>query len=215
MDKVRVGFIGAGGLANHVHYPSVAEDSRAELAAICDLDAARARELAVAYAVPRIATELAALCRMEDLDVIDICTPPSLHAELALESVKHNCHVLCEKPLTLNPSDYEALSDQQLSVQASADDVTPSVGRYLRRSGAITEAELKAAQAKVEAERITLAAALTGSGKLSEEDWITGALEKAIDEVAEVVLWRETDLKVRNRARAFSGKFLGAGPANA
>ena len=33
-------------------------------------------------------------------------------------------------------------------MQASADDVTPSVGRYLRRSGALTEVELKEATAQ-------------------------------------------------------------------
>src|SRR5581483_5926611 len=89
-----------------------------------------------------------------------------------------------------------ALSDQQRSVQASADDVTPSVGRYLRRSGAISESELKAALAQAEEQKRSLAEVLTGSGRLSEDDWIGGALEKTIDEIAEVVLWREVDLEV-------------------
>ena len=51
MAKVRVGFIGAGGLANHYHYPSLAEDSRVELAAICDLDEAKLNRTADKYGV--------------------------------------------------------------------------------------------------------------------------------------------------------------------
>src|SRR5436853_469844 len=38
MDPVRVAFIGAGSLANAMHYPSVSEADTAELVAICYLD---------------------------------------------------------------------------------------------------------------------------------------------------------------------------------
>lgn len=99
-----------------------------------------------------------------------------------------------------------ALSEQQLSVQASTDDVTPTVGRYLRRAGAITEADLKAALRHGDEQGLPLAQALVGSGKVSEEDWLAAALEKTIDEIAEILLWRDVDLEVRNRSRAFSGK---------
>src|SRR5581483_6455175 len=67
-----------------------------------------------------------------------------------------------------------AVSEAQLSLQGSADDVTPSIGRYLRRLGSITEADLKAATATAEQEKIPVATALAQAGKLSEEDWFTG-----------------------------------------
>jgi predicted dehydrogenase len=42
MSRVlRVAFIGAGNLANRMHYPSVAEHPQARIIAICDLDRAR------------------------------------------------------------------------------------------------------------------------------------------------------------------------------
>ena len=39
------------------------------------------------------------LCRMDDLDVIDICTPSFLHYEQTLQVLDAGKHVICEKPV--------------------------------------------------------------------------------------------------------------------
>src|SRR5262249_26537578 len=44
-----------------------------------------------------------------ELDFIDICTPPSLHAEIAHAGLDRGLHVLCEKPLTCTLSEASAL----------------------------------------------------------------------------------------------------------
>ena len=41
LDRVRVAMIGAGSMANNVHYPSLASFDDVEIAAICDLDTTR------------------------------------------------------------------------------------------------------------------------------------------------------------------------------
>lgn len=46
MDKIKVGMIGAGSLANAMHYPSLAEFDDVEIAAICDLDETRLKSAA-------------------------------------------------------------------------------------------------------------------------------------------------------------------------
>ena len=46
MGKVRVAMVGAGGMANGVHYPSLASFDDVEIAAICDLDEKRLNETA-------------------------------------------------------------------------------------------------------------------------------------------------------------------------
>jgi hypothetical protein len=99
-----------------------------------------------------------------------------------------------------------ALSDQQLSLQASADDVTPSVGRYLRKANTISEADFKAATVAAEQQHASLSEVLIAAQKISEDDWLAAALEKTIDEIGELLLWREVDLDVRNRCRAFTGR---------
>src|SRR5437763_16780274 len=51
--KLRVAMIGAGGMANSVHYPSLASFPDVEMAAICDLDAQRLQATAEKYGVER------------------------------------------------------------------------------------------------------------------------------------------------------------------
>jgi predicted dehydrogenase len=49
--------------------------------------------------------ELDDLMADASLDVIDICLPPAWHAKTAIAALKAGKHVLCEKPIALNPAD--------------------------------------------------------------------------------------------------------------
>jgi predicted dehydrogenase len=78
--------------------------------AICDVDEARARDAAATYGVDRILTDFAALCRLDDLDVVDICTPPYLHAAQTVEALEAGKHVICEKPLAGSLEDADRIA---------------------------------------------------------------------------------------------------------
>jgi predicted dehydrogenase len=45
----------------------------------------------------------------EKLDIVDICTPPQIHATIAVEALEHGCHVLLEKPMALTSSDCDMM----------------------------------------------------------------------------------------------------------
>jgi len=90
--------VGAGiGRAHVAGYQAVPE--LFQVMALCDIDAERARPLAEENGIPRVVTDLAELCRMDDLDVIDICTPPHLHFEQVQQVLAAGKHAICEKPL--------------------------------------------------------------------------------------------------------------------
>jgi predicted dehydrogenase len=57
---------------------------------------------AAAYGVPEHTTDWRALVARDDLDVVDICTPPGTHAEIAQAAAAAGKAVLCEKPLALS-----------------------------------------------------------------------------------------------------------------
>jgi predicted dehydrogenase len=114
-QPLRVAVVGCGiGKEHAAAYHRLPE--RFELLAICDLDAAKARELAAAYAVPRVVTDLAALCAMDDLDVIDICTPPHLHFDQIQQVLAAGKHAICEKPLVSSVAEV----DQLIAAEAGA-----------------------------------------------------------------------------------------------
>ena len=108
-DRLRVGVVGAGIGRSHVRgYQAVPE--RFELLALCDIDAERARPIAEEHGIPRLVTDLAELCRMDDLDLIDICTPPHLHFEQIQQVLAAGKHAICEKPLVSSLREVDELA---------------------------------------------------------------------------------------------------------
>jgi predicted dehydrogenase len=113
-EPLRVGVVGSGiGRAHVEAYRSL--PGLFEVAAICDVEPERARQVAAAHGIPRVVTEFAALCELDDLDVIDICTPPYLHAGQTVEALEAGRHVICEKPLagSLLDADRVAAAEKQ------------------------------------------------------------------------------------------------------
>ncbi len=74
--QVRVAVIGAGIGAAHVE-AYCANAAMYQVAVVCDLDAARAGKVA-ASAGAAIETSYDAVLRRDDVELIDICLPPSL-----------------------------------------------------------------------------------------------------------------------------------------
>ena len=97
MERLRVGIVGAG--IGHMHAEGYAAlPERFEIAAVCDIDEARARALAADFDVTRVETDYQRLLGMDELDVIDVCTPSHLHQPMALAALRSGKHVIVEKP---------------------------------------------------------------------------------------------------------------------
>jgi predicted dehydrogenase len=97
-ERIRVAVVGCGIGTHHMQaYRTLPE--RYELRAVCDIDVNKARETAATFEIPQVVDDLDALCRMDDLDVIDICTPPHLHFAQIAQALAAGKHAICEKPL--------------------------------------------------------------------------------------------------------------------
>ena len=92
-------------------YQAVAD--RFEVVALCDIDAARARTVADAHGLARVISSLDELCRLDELDVIDICTPPHLHFEQVQQVLAAGKHAICEKPLVSSLHEVDELKSAE------------------------------------------------------------------------------------------------------
>ncbi len=70
-----------------------------EIVAICDIDQPKAQEVVEKYKLPRSYLDFNEVCQLEDLDVIDLCTPPHLHFSQIKQALAAGKNVICEKPL--------------------------------------------------------------------------------------------------------------------
>ncbi|HEX3499412.1 MAG TPA: Gfo/Idh/MocA family oxidoreductase, partial [Stellaceae bacterium] len=77
--------------------------------AICDLDPARLAAVGDEFAIPRRTTSFEEVLAMNDVDIVDICTPPGLHVPQALAALAAGKEVVCEKPLAGSLADVDRL----------------------------------------------------------------------------------------------------------
>ncbi|TXK42508.1 Gfo/Idh/MocA family protein [Nonomuraea sp. C10] len=109
----RSAIVGTGGIAT-AHAQAVAgSGGRARLVAAVDVDLGRAETFAATWQVPRTFTTLTELLREEPVDLVHLCTPPLLHAPLALECLEAGVTVLVEKPPTLSLAELDTLAEAE------------------------------------------------------------------------------------------------------
>lgn len=110
--RLRVGVVGLGIGRSHLEaYQSLPD--LFDIVAVCDLQEARARAAAEQFNAPHIAADFDALCRRDDLDVIDICTPPYLHFAQIQQALDTGHHVVCEKPLVSSLAEVDRLMEAE------------------------------------------------------------------------------------------------------
>lgn len=72
------------------------------LKAICARDGGKAAAFAKKWGYESVETDWRRLIEREDIDIIDICTPNSTHAEIAIAAAKAGKMIMCEKPLSMD-----------------------------------------------------------------------------------------------------------------
>ncbi|MBO3803428.1 MAG: Gfo/Idh/MocA family oxidoreductase [Candidatus Brockarchaeota archaeon] len=98
METVRVGMIGAGSMANAVHYPSLSEFGDVEIEAICDIDRNRLKETSDKYGVEKRYTDYKEMVSQNDLDAVYVIMPPHQLYDLVAHCLKKGLNTFIEKP---------------------------------------------------------------------------------------------------------------------
>lgn len=114
MNALRVGIIGAGGIAEKMAYTLLKmPDARATAVA------ARSKEKAVAFAkrhgIAAAHGSYADLAADPNVDLVYIATPNSYHYEHCLLCLEHGKHVLCEKPFGIDSAQVRVVFEKAKS----------------------------------------------------------------------------------------------------
>ncbi len=110
MEKVRFGLIGTGTWGN-VHAETYSTHHRASLAAVCDVDEARARKAAERWGAGRVYTDYRGMLRNPDIDAIAVVTPDFTHREPIVEAARAGKHIIVEKPLATTRQDLDQIAE--------------------------------------------------------------------------------------------------------
>ena len=113
MDKVRVGIIGCGGIANKKHMPALKKLENVEMVAFCDIVEERAVKAKADFGTPdaKAYTDYKKLLEDKTIDVVHICTPNRSHSFITVDALESGKHVMCEKPMAINTAEAEKMLD--------------------------------------------------------------------------------------------------------
>jgi predicted dehydrogenase len=104
IEKLRWGFIGAGGIAKRALFPAISKSNVGEIYAVASRDKTKALTISPNGIVYTSYDELLADPKVE---AVYISLPNSLHLPLAIKAMRAGKHVLCEKPLGMNAAEVE------------------------------------------------------------------------------------------------------------
>ncbi|QTQ17113.1 Gfo/Idh/MocA family protein [Treponema parvum] len=104
MDTVRVAIIGTGGIS-HSHLKGyLSQGGRCKIVALCDIFPEKCSKLMEDLGVKMsqditVTEDYKTLLNRDDIDLVSICLPPSLHCEVSCAFLLAGKNVLCEKPM--------------------------------------------------------------------------------------------------------------------
>ena len=113
MDKIRIGIIGCGGIANGKHMPSLKKVKECEMVAFCDLIEEKAVKAAKDFGTPdaKVYTDYKELLEDKTIDVVHVCTPNRSHSFITVDALEAGKHVMCEKPMAINSAEAKKMVD--------------------------------------------------------------------------------------------------------
>jgi predicted dehydrogenase len=94
-----VAVIGCGVGRSHIAEGYWRHPDKFQVLELCDIDERRLAELGEEFSVRRRTKSFDEVLRMDDVDIVDICTPPTLHPAQILAALSAGKEVVCEKPI--------------------------------------------------------------------------------------------------------------------
>ena len=98
---LRVGVIGAGGIARHQHIPSYNRCDGIDIVAVCDTNEDALEAVRSELGIASTYTEYAGMLSAGALDLVSVCTSNDVHYPVTMAAIEQGIDVYCEKPLAM------------------------------------------------------------------------------------------------------------------
>jgi predicted dehydrogenase len=102
MDRLKIGVIGCGGFGRRRHVGNYVKIPEAEVVAVADLNAERAREAAAEHGVPHPYSDYREMLDRHTLDIVSLGTMTFANRDAAVAALEAGVNVLVSKPMALN-----------------------------------------------------------------------------------------------------------------
>lgn len=107
--KVKIGLIGSQFQAD-IHATSLQlMPHEAEIVAVCSPTSGHAAKFAKHFGIPRVFTDYREMLKESDIEMVNICAPNSLHAQMTKDAAAAGKHIVCEKPLAMTIAEGEEM----------------------------------------------------------------------------------------------------------
>jgi predicted dehydrogenase len=153
-NRLRIGIIGCGGLAQGEHIPKLMrmkESDNVEIAAVCDVYQKRLDQAASTTGAAPVKDYRAILDR-KDIDYVAIVTPEHWHARMTLDAADAGKHIYCEKPMTWSIEQAKQVVKKiqqtnvkmQVGVQGMCDDSYETAQKFVKEGklGRVVQAQI-------------------------------------------------------------------------
>ncbi len=110
MDKLKVCIVGCGAVTEG-HLKAWKKIPNAKVTSVIDLNERLAKKTAETWKVQKYFQSLTDALSKDDMNIVDIATPPQIHAAQAVEAMEHGKHVIIEKPMTMTSQDAKKILD--------------------------------------------------------------------------------------------------------
>ena len=97
---IRVAIVGTGNIANAHIQAYLQFPERCHIAYLVDIVPEKARRMREKYGLDaEVFDNHQALLPLQDIDLVDVCTPPYVHAQISINCLRSGKNVVCEKPM--------------------------------------------------------------------------------------------------------------------
>src|SRR6476619_5427777 len=110
MPKIwTVAVVGLGIGRSHIAEGYAKHPDKFRALPICALDEGRLAKIGDEFAIPRRTKCFDEVLAMDDVEIVDVCTPPSLHVRQTRAALAAGKQVICEKPIAGSLADVDRL----------------------------------------------------------------------------------------------------------